>query len=147
NRDVALQVLKTKVSSGKRDVFSDAIAAAAREIQDRPEGSRHVVLITDGVDTAGVKAERAKALKQLIAARATVHILSYTEFVRKTNDQMVSEANAVARDIGAEYVITYRPKRPLAAAEPGEYRRIQVTSRRVGLSLRSRRGYVVSPAQ
>ena len=227
NRDVALQVLKTKVSSGKRDVFSDAIAAAAREIQDRPEGSRHVVLITDGVDTAGVKAERAKALKQLIAARATVHIISYTEFVRqkndkkppdieagarpatdpitatdptlapgqtrnpsfgvsirfdpamrrqrkayeaevkksqqilvslaqetggtiflpKTSDEMVSEATAVARDIGAEYVITYRPKRPLASAESAEYRRIQVTSRRVGLSLRSRRGYVVSPAQ
>jgi VWFA-related protein len=227
NRDAALQVLKTKVSSGKRDVFSDAIAAAAREIQDRPEGSRHVVLITDGVDTAGVKAERAKALKQLIAARATVHIISYTEFVRqkndkkppdieagmrpatdpitatdptlapgqtrnpsfgisirfdpamrrqrkayeaevkksqqvlvslaqetggtiflpRTSDEMVSEATAVARDIGAEYVITYRPKRPLASAESGEYRRIQVTSRRVGLSLRSRRGYVVSPAQ
>jgi VWFA-related protein len=227
NRDAALHVLKTKVSSGKRDVFSDAIAAAAREIQDRPEGSRHVVLITDGVDTAGVKAERAKALKQLIAARATVHIISYTEFVRqkngnkppdieagmrpatdpitatdptlapgqtrnpsfgvsirfdpamrrqrkayeaevkksqqilvslaqetggtiflpRTSDEMVSEATAVAHDIGAEYVITYRPKRPLASAEPGEYRRIQVTSRRVGLSLRSRRGYVVSPAQ
>jgi len=227
NRDAALQVLRTKVSSGKRDVFSDAIVAAAREIQDRPEGSRHVVLITDGVDTAGVKAERAKALKQLIAARATVHIISYTEFVRqkndkkppdieagmrpatdpitatdptlapgqtrnpsfgvsirfdpamrrqrkayeadvkksqqilvslaqetggtifipRTSDEMVSEATAVARDIGAEYVITYRPKRPLATAESGEYRRIQVTSRRVGLSLRSRRGYVVSPAQ
>jgi VWFA-related protein len=227
NRDAALQVLKTKVSSGKRDVFSDAIAAAAQEIQSRPEGSRHVVLITDGVDTAGVKADRAKAIKQLIAARATVHIISYTEFVRqkndkkppdieagmrpatdpitatdptlapgqtrnpsfgvsirfdpamrrqrkayeaeakksqqilaslaqetggtiflpKTSDEMVGEATAVARDIGAEYVVTYRPKRPLVAAEPGEYRRIQVTSRRVGLSLRSRRGYIVSPGQ
>ena len=227
NRDAALHVLKTKVSSGKRDVFSEAIAAAAQEIQSRPEGSRHVVLITDGVDTAGVKAERAKAIKQLIAARATVHIISYTEFVRqkndqkppdieagmrpatdpitatdptlapgqtrnpsfgvsirfdpamrrqrkayeaeakksqqilvslaqetggtiflpKTSDEMVGEATVVARDIGAEYVVTYRPKRPLALAESGEYRRIQVTSRRVGLSLRSRRGYIVNPAQ
>jgi VWFA-related protein len=227
NRDAALHALKTKVSSGKRDVFSEAIAAAAQEIQSRPEGSRHVVLITDGVDTPGVKAERAKAIKQLIAARATVHIISYTEFVRqkndkkspdieagmrpatdpitttdptlapgqtrnpsfgvsirfdpamrrqrkayeaeakksqqilvslaqetggtiflpKTSDEMVSEATVVARDIGAEYVVTYRPKRPLALAESGEYRRIQVTSRRVGLSLRSRRGYIVNPAQ
>jgi hypothetical protein len=40
-------------------------------------------------------------------------------------------------------VVTYRPKRPLAAAPKGEYRRIEVASRRVGLSLRSRRGYVV----
>ena len=227
NRDDLLHVLKTKVSSGKRDVFSDAVAAAARQIQTRPEGSRHVVFITDGVDASGVKADRAKAIKQLIAARATVHIISYTEYVRqkddskpanlqvgmrpptdpitatdptlapgqtrspvfgvairfdpamrrqrkayeadikksqqglinlaqetggtiflpKTGDEMVKEADSVARDIGAEYVVTYRPTRPLASAGPGEYRRVEVASRRVGLSLRSRRGYVAGQAR
>ena len=225
-REEVLEVLKTKVSSGKRDVFSDAVKAAAEEIDNRPEGSRHVVFITDGVDTAGVKADRAKAIKQLSAARATIHIISYTEFVRqkndkkppdiqggmrpandpitatdptlapgqtrnpgvgvsirfdpamrrlkkayeaevrksqqglislaqetggtiflpRTSDEMVKEAAAVAREIGAEYVVTYRPTRPLAEAKPGEYRRIEVASRRVGLSLRSRKGYVVSGA-
>jgi VWFA-related protein len=228
NRETVLHVLKRKVSSGKRDVFSDAVAAAAQQIQDRPEGSRHVVFITDGVDTAGAKANRAKAIKQLIAARTTVHIISYTEYVRqknekrksnisagqrpvsadpvsatdpgmpagttrsptwgvgitfdpamrrlrkayeadakksqqsltalaeetggtiflpKTSEEMISEADKVARDIGAEYVVTYRPTRPLASARPGEYRRIEVASRRVGLSLRSRRGYVAREAQ
>ena len=58
----------------------------------------------------------------------------------KTN---VAQATEVARAIGAEYVVTYQPKRPLAEATPGEYRRIEVASRRVGLSLQSRRGYVV----
>lgn len=228
NREDVLQTLKTKVSSGKRDVFSDAVAAAAQQMLERPEGSRHVVFITDGVDTAGVKADRAQAIKQLVEARTTVHIISYTEFVRqknpqkksdiqagmrpttndpiaatdptlapgqtrspsygvsitfdpamrrqrkayeddlkksqqrlaalaqetggtiylpKTNEEMVGEATAVAREIGAEYVITYRPTRPLAEARPGEYRRIEVASRRVGLSLRSRRGYVANPEQ
>jgi VWFA-related protein len=228
DRATTLKVLKTKVSSGKRDVFSDAVAAAAQQIGDRPEGSRHVVLITDGVDTSGVKVDRAKAIKQLIAARATVHIISYTEYVRQKNDkqpsnivtgqrppssdpitatdptlppgatrnpvfgvgitfdpamrrqrkayeadikksqqtltslaqetggkiflpktgeEMVGKALDVARDIGAEYVITYRPTRPLAVARAGEYRRIEVASRRVGLSLRSRRGYIVSEAK
>ncbi len=52
----------------------------------------------------------------------------------------------MARAIGAEYVVTYRPKRPLAEATPGEYRRIEVASRRVGLSLQARRGYVVPRA-
>jgi VWFA-related protein len=227
DREVTLQRLKTKVSSGKRDVFSEAVKVAAEQIKDRPEGSRHVVFITDGVDTAGAKVDRAKAVKELIDARTTVHIISYTEFVRQKNpkkasditsgmspassdpisatdptlapgqtrspsvrvsvtfdpamrrqrkayeadvkksqqslsvlaeetggkiflpksgDEMTPEATEVARDIGAEYVVTYRPKRPLADAAPGEYRRIQVASRRVGLSLRSRRGYVVSPA-
>lgn len=227
NREDALQVLKTKISPGSRDVFSDAVAAAAQQMQTRPEGSRHVVFVTDGVDTPGVKTDRAKAIKLLVEARTTVHIISYTEFVRqknpkkrsdiqvgmrpptdpitatdptlapgqtrspsagvtitfdpamhrqrkayeddlrksqqrlsalaqetggtiflpKTSEEMVGEAATVAREIGAEYVITYRPTRPLAAARPGEYRRIEVASRRVGLSLRSRRGYVANTGQ
>lgn len=225
DRQAIRRVLETKLSAGKRARFSDAVAAAAKLLQDRPEGSRHVVFITDGVDTAGGKIGRAQAIKQLAAARATVHIISYTEFVRqpadkknsakrsveqrptsadpirtmdptqppgqnrspsfgiavrfdpamkrqrkayeaeirksqqqltemaeetggqiflpKTSDEMVAQAKEAARDVGAEYVVTYRPLRSLASAERGEYRQVQVASRRVGLSLRSRRGYVV----
>jgi len=229
DRKAILKVLKTKLSSGKRARFSEAVAAAAKQLQDRPEGSRHVVFITDGVDSPGGKIGRAQAIKQLAAARATVHIISYTEFVRqprdkdkksplksigqlptssdpirtmdptqppgqnrspsfgvgvrfdpamkrqrkayeaeikksqqlltemaeetggqiflpKTSDEMVAQAREAAREVGAEYVVTYSPKRPLASAAQGEYRRIEVASRRVGLSLRSRRGYLV-PAQ
>jgi VWFA-related protein len=223
DRETVAKALKWKVSSGKRSRFSDALAAAARQLADRPEGSRHVVLITDGVDTGG-KIDRAEAIKRLMAARVTVHIISYTEFVRqkkenrpanirggqmpatsdpiastdptqppgttrspsfglsirfdpamkrqrkayeadvkksqqslvtmaeetggriflpKTSEEMIAETVEVAREIGAEYVVSYRPKRPLAEASLGEYRRIEVASRRVGLSLRSRRGYVV----
>ena len=58
-------------------------------------------------------------------------------------DEMLAQAREVAQAIGAEYVVTYRPKRPLAEASPGEYRKIEVASRRVGLSLHARRGYVV----
>ncbi|MBC8032303.1 MAG: VWA domain-containing protein [Pyrinomonadaceae bacterium] len=228
DRKAILRVLETKLSAGKRARFSDAVAAAAKLLLERPEGSRHVVFVTDGVDTPGGKIGRTQAIRQLAAARATVHIISYTEFVRqprgknskspitigqlptssdpmrttdptqppgqnrspafgvairfdpamkrqrkvyeaeikksqllltemaeetggqirlpKTSDEMVVQAKEVARDVGAEYVVTYRPKRPLASAAQGEYRRVQVASRRVGLSLRSRRGYVV-PSQ
>lgn len=227
DRKAILRILENKLSAGKRARFSDAVAAAAKLLQERPEGSRHVIFVTDGVDTPGGKIGRAQATKQLAAARATVHIISYTEFVRqpraknskspvtigqiptsnpirmtdptqppgqnrspafgvsirfdpamkrqrkayeaeikrsqqsltemaeetggqillpKTSDEMVAKAKEAARDVGAEYVVTYRPKRPLASAGQGEYRQVQVASRRVGLSLRSRRGYVV-PAQ
>ena len=224
-KQAVLKVLKTKLSSGKRSRFSDAVAAAARQLGDRPEGSRHVVFITDGVDTPGGKTDRAEAIKRLGAARATVHIISYTEFVLqksavksasvagtqlptssdpitatdptlppgttrnpsfriksitfdpamkrqrkayetdvrksqqvltsvaeetggriflpKSSQEMIALAAEAARDIGAEYVVTYRPRRPLTSSRQGEYRRIEVASRRVGLSLRSRRGYVV----
>lgn len=228
DRAATVKVLKTKVSSGKRAQFADAVAAAAQQLQDRPEGSRHVVFITDGVDSPGGKVDRGQAIKQLAAARATVHVISYTEFVRqerpkkpgsdavkqmptshdpitsndptqppgttrsptyvfhsitfdpamrrqrrgyedavktsqqiltdiaqetggqiflpKTSDEMMAQARDAAREVGAEYVVTYRPKRPLSSAKLGEFRRIEVASRRVGLTLRSRQGYVV-PSQ
>ncbi len=63
------------------------------------------------------------------------------------NQEMLAQATEVAHAIAAEYVVTYRPKRPLAKATPGEYRRIVVASRRVGLSLYARRGYVVPQIQ
>jgi VWFA-related protein len=224
DKNAVLRTLKNKLISTKRSRISEAIANASVQLRERPEGSRHVVMITDGVDTPGGKIDRAEAMRQLIAARATVHIISYTEFVRQkienksssvgtgqrpsssdpitatdptlapgqtrspsfgigirfdpamrrqrkayeaevkkseqalknvadetggkmllplNSEEMMAQANEVARAIGAEYVVTYRPKRPLAEAHPGEYRRIEVASRRVGLSLQSRRGYIV----
>ncbi|MEP6742728.1 MAG: VWA domain-containing protein [bacterium] len=224
DRQAILKALKTKLSSGKRARFADAIVAAADQLKDRPEGSRHVVFITDGVDSPGGKIDKLQAIKRLAATRATVHIISYTEFVRqkddkknrpfetgqlptshdpissndptmppgqtrsptygvtirfdpamrrqrkayeadvrkseqvlstladetggqiylpKASDEMIAQARAAAREIGSEYVVTYRPKRPMALARNGEYRRIEVASRRVGLTLRSRRGYIV----
>lgn len=229
-KPVVLKTLKSKLISTKRSRISEAIAGAGQQLKDRPEGSRHVVLITDGVDSPGVKVGREEAVRNLIAARATVHVISYTEFVRQKSDkkdsgviaggprppssdpitatdptlapgqtrspsfgigirfdpamrrlrkayeaevkksqqvlknvaeetggklmlplnsqEMLAQAGEVARAIGAEYVVTYRPKRPLAEATAGEYRRIEVASRRVGLSLHARRGYVVpTPSQ
>ncbi|HSB28699.1 MAG TPA: VWA domain-containing protein [Pyrinomonadaceae bacterium] len=227
DKAAAFKVLKNKLNATKRSRISEAIVKATQELKDRPEGSRHVVMITDGVDSPGAKIDRSVAIKKLVAARATVHVISYTEFVRQksdkkttelltgqlptssdpitrtdptlppgttrspaygvgirfdpamrrqrkayesevkksqpvlasladetggklllpiSSDEMLTQSNEIARAIGAEYVVTYRPKRPLADARPGEYRRIQVQSRKVGVTLHSRRGYVVPTA-
>ena len=228
DKELVLTTLRKKLYATKRSRISDAIITASQQLKDRPEGSRHVVLITDGVDSPGGKVDRSEAMKKLIAARATVHVISYTEFVRQksenkttevaigarppstnpitgtdptqppgttrspsfgvsvrfdpamrrlrkayendvkksqqvltnvaeetggkillpiSSDQMLAQAGEIAQAIGSEYVVTYRPKRPLAEAPPGEYRKVEVTSRRVGLSLRARRGYVVPTPQ
>lgn len=60
-----------------------------------------------------------------------------------TDEELVAQGAEVAREIGAQYVVTYRPKRPLATSPAIEYRRIRVSARRIGLSVRARRGYVV----
>jgi hypothetical protein len=81
DKNEVLKTLRTKLVSTKRSRISEAIANASLQLKDRPEGARHVVLITDGVDSPGGKVDREEAMKKLIAARATVHIISYTEFV------------------------------------------------------------------
>jgi VWFA-related protein len=226
------RTLDRKLYPGRRVRFSDALVAAAEVMKDRPEGSRHIVLISDGVDSEGVKTGREEATRRLIDARASLHIISYTELVRQeahrkkesvlanqqssaraianagidptlppgmtrgtigmssgvgirfdpamkrrrkayeaevmksqqglttlaeetggqialpnSEDDLILEGDRVARDIGAYYVITYRPKRPLAEAAAGEYRRIEVAPRKSGLVLRTRRGYVAKSAE
>jgi len=227
DKEQIARILKSKMFAGKRSRIFESMVKAAQVLADRPEGSRHVVLITDGVETPGGKVDLDEGLKKLAEARATVHIISYTTLVRQKDDkqpsnvttgqrpasenpitandptlppgstrspsfgvsirfdpamkrkrkayeketensekwltdlaaetggtiflpesteEMVAHAEKVAREIGAEYIVTYRPKRPLAAAKPGEYRRVEVASRRAGLYLRTRRGYFV-PSQ
>lgn len=219
------RVLKTKLSSGRKKRISEALIEAAQQLKNQPAGSRHVVLITDGVE-ANDKSY-AEAVRQLNAAQATVYVISYTAMGREaiknnsrlvtyggppprtandtareadptipvprpniniatidtdremrrkrkeyanatlkseerltklaeetggrimlpmSEDEMRREGREVARDIGAQYVITYKPKRPLAASRPGEFRRIKVALRRQGLTVLSRSGYTV-PAQ
>ena len=77
------RVLKWKLFATKRSRIFETMTKAAQLLSDQPEGSRHVILITDGVESPGGKVAVNEAIKQLVAARATVHIISYTEFVRQ----------------------------------------------------------------
>ena len=223
--DEVTRTLTWKMFAGKRSRLFATMTKAAQLLSEQPEGSRHLVLVTDGVETPGGKVSLDDALKQLLGVRATVHVISYTAFVRqgtdqhnpkiitkdnpiagdpvitndptlppgvnrggptfgvgitfdpamrkvrkayeaetkksekwlatlaeetggriflpKSTDEMIDEGEEVAREIGSEYVVTYRPTRPLAEAKAGEHRKVEVASRRVGLRLRSRRGYIV----
>lgn len=252
----AMDAVRTKLHSANGSRIAQAISAAAAFFVTQPPGNRHLVLITDGVEMplgrasyeealkvlsaaggAESKAEWDAAVKRLLAAQASVHIISYTEYARlafkgktgkykgsnappgsvlasgiqnagidptmppgqtrgRTSDpargdginfdpqmrrlrkayeqamksseqrmtalaeetgasilkpesaaEMIDRSAEIARDIGAQYVVTYVPIRPLAEARPGEYRRVQVAPRRAGLTVRSRRGYIVTPTQ
>ena len=224
------KILKRKMLSGKSSHLADALAAAAVQFRETAPGTRHIVIISDGVDTPGGKVTLTNAMKQLNAIQASVHVLSYTvlerqqlqaktkivsggdgvqrdaqpggnpvangdptlppgvtrnpsfkvgsidtdvamrrkrkEYERATrdsekqltelaeetggriflpvnSDELIAQAANVATDIGSRYVLTYRPTHPLSEARPGEYRTVEVAPRRVGLYLRTRKGYVV----
>lgn len=239
------RVLRNKLHSANGSLLVPALKAAAAMLRFEPEGNRHLVLVSDGVDISDgrasyqelmavlkpssgeVSARRAEwdaVVKELQAAQVTIHIISYATYARnvyqgkvkestqigvqqppdlpagagpnlpgrsaaprmgvsinfdpqmrklrkayeaamKTADsrlgalaeetgatihqpgnaaEMSNEAEAVAREIGSQYVVTYLPKRPLSESPVGEYRKIQISTRRIGLVVRSRRGYVVT---
>jgi VWFA-related protein len=232
DRAQAARVLKSKVASGSGSNLSRAVKRAVELLLTQPVGNRHLVLVTDGIDTASSN-EYQDAVKKLIAAQATLHVISYTavgrEQIKKpwwqppkeapgaaqarvdmstagidptrppgmrsatginppsvnsgvridpglrrqrkaaeremkrgearlksltdetggrilspdTTEEMVAQGGDVGREIDAQYVVTYSPKRPLRKASATEYRKIHVGARRIGLSLRARRGYVV----
>jgi VWFA-related protein len=77
DRNQLTHVLDTKLLSGKGAALSTAIAAAVDQFRTQPVGRRHLVLITDGVESAGTKPGRAEAIKGLMASNAVVHVLSY----------------------------------------------------------------------
>jgi VWFA-related protein len=231
DRSAIAKVLKTKLNSGKSSRLSDALLAASDQFKETTPGTRHIVIVTDGVEAPGGRVTMTNALKQLSAIQASIHIISYTVMARLTltnqtkrvtggdgvqrdsnpgsnpvangdpglppgttrapsfkiasidldapmrrkrkeyeratrtseerlkeiaqesggqillpisGSDLLAQAETISRDIGSQYVVTYRPTRPLADAKPGEYRKVEVASRRVGLYLRSRKGYVVA---
>lgn len=84
DKDAVLHVLDTKLISGKRARFFDAVIASASQLHDRPQGNRHVVMITDGVQSPGERVDRAVAFAQLQASNAVVHVISYTSVSGQT---------------------------------------------------------------
>src|SRR5467141_1595384 len=81
--DEVTRTLKWKMFAGKRSRLYATMVKAAQLLSEQPEGSRHVILVTDGVETPGGKVSLDEAVKQLLGVRATVHVISYTVFVRQ----------------------------------------------------------------
>jgi VWFA-related protein len=231
DRTQAGRAVKSKLVSGEGSNLSRAVKRAVELLSEQPVGNRHLVLVTDGIDTAGSK-EYDDAVKRLIAAQTTLHVISYTEVAREQIKQpwwkappeapgatqarvdqatvgidptrppgmngvginppsvnsgvridpalrrrrkdaeremqrgetrlkslteetggrllmpdsiegMLAEGGGVAREIDSQYIVAYSPKRTLRRAPANEYRKIHVGARRLGLSLRARRGYIV----
>jgi VWFA-related protein len=87
DRAQVAEALKKKLYSGKRSRLSEGVQTAAEKLQETPAGSRHVVIVTDGVEAAGGRVVYSEAVKRLVASQATVHIISYTQLVRQAIDE------------------------------------------------------------
>ncbi len=68
-----------KLLSGKRSRFSEALNAAVEMFKSRPLEDRHLILVSDGLETVADDSAQRAALQNLLAANITVHVISYTQ--------------------------------------------------------------------
>jgi hypothetical protein len=74
----------------------------------------------------GLSEERLKALTESLGGRF---------FLPESREEALEEGHEIASDIGAQYILTYTPKRRIASNTDIPPRRIQVVSRRIGLQV------------
>jgi len=134
-----LTALDTKLLSGRRTYLSDALVAAAKRFDEMPAGNRHIVLITDGVETAGGKFDRQEALRRLGAANVVVHVISYAAVSRgalrnareifQNRDKSITPDDAVASlpsDPGYEHLRRlHKPGGRIVNADPQRQQRVR----------------------
>src|SRR6266852_3432827 len=110
--DEVTRTLTWKMFATKRSRIFETMTKAAQLLSDQPEGSRHVILITDGVESPGGKVAVNEAIKQMVAARATVHVISYTDYVRQKEDRNPSNITAGMRPPSSDPISANDPTLP-----------------------------------
>ncbi len=86
----------------------EALFAAAQRLNEVPAGTRHIVLITDGVDSSDDAGALNEAIRQLLDANVTVHVIGYGALGRKKIDKqnplvkITNKKRKSAKDIADE---------------------------------------------
>jgi VWFA-related protein len=71
--------LDKKLYSGNRSRFADALNASVNLFSSQPIENRHLVIISDGIDTVADDAALIDAYRNVLAANVMVHVISYTQ--------------------------------------------------------------------
>lgn len=103
-----IRAVNTKLISGKRSHLVNALMTAATQLKEVPAGTRHIVLISDGVDSSSDSAALTEAIRQLLNANVTVHVIGYGALGRKKIDKqnplvkITNKKRKSAKDIADE---------------------------------------------
>jgi hypothetical protein len=87
DRTLLFDVLEKKLNFGTRSRFTEAIDTATDYLLDLKSENRHLVLITDGLDSVAGQEQRTEVLRRLISTNINVHVLSYTELEQQVVEQ------------------------------------------------------------
>lgn len=118
----AVRTVRSKLVSGEGSNLSRGMKRAVEMLSERPVGNRHLVIITDGIDTAGSK-DYEDAKKRLIASQTTLHVISYTEVAREGMKQpwwkTPPEKPGAAQSRADQTTVGIDPTRPPGMRGPG----------------------------
>ncbi len=78
DKGATLNAIGHKIGFGRRSSFTLAITEAEKIFAKAPTDNRHLVLITDGLDTIENDAARSEAIRKLWQSGVVVHSISYT---------------------------------------------------------------------
>jgi Ca-activated chloride channel family protein len=138
--------------------------SAARDLAERPEKRRALLLLSDGADTAS-RASLDDALREALAANVTIYavdlmdeasvspaeVLRARQALRTLSEQtggryirdpggaqMYATFQAIVQELGHQYTLGYYPA---LERRDGRWHRIDVRVARPGVTVRTRRGY------
>jgi Ca-activated chloride channel family protein len=143
--------------------LNDAVVRAAKDLAQRPEKRRAVILLTDGLDTKSA-ASAEKALNAALAANATIYTVDMIDpqekalvrmqaagalkyFASKSGGRYISSPGGQALDeafdemreeLSNQYTLGYHPTNK---ARDGRWRKIELKLDRPELNARTRDGY------
>jgi VWFA-related protein len=104
-----------------------------------------VTIDTDAAMRRWFRAYARATLEREQQLTALAHEAGGRLFQPRTPDEIIKLTEKIGRDILAQYIITYRPRRPFTPDTKGERRQIEVHPRRAGLELELLRTVVTVP--
>jgi VWFA-related protein len=78
DKELLNNILDKKMNFGMRSRFTDALKEATDFLDKVDTENRHLVLISDGLDSVNSQEQKIAAIKNLIADNINVHVFSYT---------------------------------------------------------------------
>jgi len=146
--------------------LNDAVYQAAKDLGDRPEKRRAIIVLSDGEDTISRRSAD-KALKAALAVNASIYTIDMAgietngrqraqnqgvlrNFAEKTGGTFIATPGGVAmretfrkivEELGRQYTIAYQPKNQ---TKDGKWRTIEVRVAKPNLTIRTRKGYNAS---
>lgn len=161
SRDVNERLFDLKADG--MTALNDAVFQAAKDLGDRPEKRRAIIVLSDGMDTFSRRSAD-KALKAALAVNASIYTVDMSaiettgkqraqnqgvlrNFAEKTGGMFIATPGGVAmrdafrkivEELGVQYTLAYQPKNP---TKDGKWRAIEIRVARPNLTIRTRKGY------